>query len=384
MPRTVAWWRRRSSSKRATALAAARRPVPHHPRQVVPLGGRGRHRVHLLLLHELEAVLDLAQEPVRLGQAVGVVAVDVAGVGQLGQRGQRRRHTQPGVERPVHELEQLHRELDVADAAGAELDLALAQPPPGHLGLRPLLHRPHGPQRLGVEGPRPQPGARPRPRTVRPTPASPATGAALRSAWNSHGCAQRSQYASNDSTVRTSGPSRPSGRRFRSTRKHRRATLDDRPGPPLERVLVALADEEDVDVAGVVQLAGAQLAHADDREPVALGLTDGGREDVRPPSPPAPRPRLPTGRCRAGRGRRCAGTPGSSMRPGRRRRQRRPVVERGEHVHGRRVPLEQSGQRTARFRHGDHGRRQLRVRGEPLVEAVVGLLEACQRNGGPH
>ena len=41
----------------------------------------------------------------------------------------------------VHELEQLHRELDVADAAAATLELAFGQALALGEILRPLLHR---------------------------------------------------------------------------------------------------------------------------------------------------------------------------------------------------------------------------------------------------
>ena len=64
--------------------------VAEDPREPVDLDLVRRDRVHLLLVVELQAVLDGAQEPVRGRQLVSVVPVDVSGVGQLVERKQRR------------------------------------------------------------------------------------------------------------------------------------------------------------------------------------------------------------------------------------------------------------------------------------------------------
>ena len=98
------------------------------PVQRLPVGGQG---VHLLLVDELQPVLDGAQQAVGVGEALGVGRVDVAGGGHLGQRGEGRRAAELGVEVAVHELQQLHRELDVADAARSPLELAPDQAPVG-------------------------------------------------------------------------------------------------------------------------------------------------------------------------------------------------------------------------------------------------------------
>ena len=79
--------------------------------------------------------------------------------------------------------------------------------------------------------------------------------------------------------MRTSGPSRPSGRRSVSTRKARPARSTHRAGRPLEALDVAVADEHQVDVAGVVELGATELAHADDRQPVVLAEDVAGRVD---------------------------------------------------------------------------------------------------------
>ena len=65
----------------------------------------------------------------------GVVVVDVAGLDHLGEGRQRGRSPQLGIEVAVHQLEQLHGELDVADAARPPLELPLGQPLAGDLGL---------------------------------------------------------------------------------------------------------------------------------------------------------------------------------------------------------------------------------------------------------
>ena len=84
--------------------------------------------------------------------------------------------------------------------------------------------------------------------------------------------------------VRTSGPFLPSGRRAGSTGhsepsdvgvEHARIVAVARRGADAQRgVLVdtvgGLRDEDDVDVADVVELAATRLAHADDRQPALL------------------------------------------------------------------------------------------------------------------
>ena len=52
----------------------------------------------------------------------------------------------------------------------------------------------------------------------------------------------------------------------------------------VELVGLALADEDDVDVAGVVELAAAELAHADDGQVVGAGQPHGGARARRRPA----------------------------------------------------------------------------------------------------
>ena len=87
-------------------------------------------------------MLDGAQEPVGGEQRRGVVPADVAAGRQRGQRRHRAADAQRRVAAPVHELQQLDGELDVAQAAAAELDLALGLRGRDVL-LDPAAHRLH-------------------------------------------------------------------------------------------------------------------------------------------------------------------------------------------------------------------------------------------------
>src|SRR3546814_20343698 len=72
-----------------------------------------------------------------------VVGLDVATVAQGRQRREGVRRAQLEVDAPVDELEQLRRELDVADAAGAALDLPVGGAAQRDLLLGPDLHSAH-------------------------------------------------------------------------------------------------------------------------------------------------------------------------------------------------------------------------------------------------
>ena len=251
----------------------------HHPGQAVEGGAVGREGVDLLLVLELEAVLDRAQQAVGVGQPVGVVGVHVARRRHLGQRVEGRRAPQSGVEVAVDELEELDGELDVPDAARTPLQLTVVQPLPGHLGLGPDLHGSQRPQGVGVERHRPQrllSGGQP------PGAQGAVTG-------DRPGLEQRLELP-------RLGPPLPVGP-VRVDRPHERTVPTLRaqvgvhpeagPGdlhhgarPPLQPFVVSDADEHHVDVARVVQLVAPQLPHPDDGEghrsgPVARSV--GGR-----------------------------------------------------------------------------------------------------------
>ena len=198
---------------RAGAVAEA-----EHAREARARVGVGRQRVRLVLVDELQPVLDRAQPHVRVVEPVRVGDRDVAAAGELLERVERRRRADRVVVATVHELEELHRELDVADAAVAALQLARLEPlAREHLprcapsSRAPRARRPDRARRATRT-------ARRRATNAAPSSASPATGRALMSAWSSQVCAHRSQYASYASSVRLSAPERPSGRRSASVR----------------------------------------------------------------------------------------------------------------------------------------------------------------------
>ena len=201
--------------------------------------------------------------------AAGAGARPSAGSGrrrQLARRRRRRRSRRrparpaPGassasagpVEAAVHELEQLHGELDVADAAAAPASPRGAEPSAGDLGLGPAFMVRSDRRSSALNGraqrPRRRPRRRRRPARHRRRPR------AFSSAWNSHG-----------SPIAPSTP-----RRSRGSARADRPALgpqvgvhpEARPGDVEHaRARAAsslgagrLAHEHHVDVAGVVQL----------------------------------------------------------------------------------------------------------------------------------
>ena len=129
---------------KSSAGARRRRArVAEHARESVELELVGGQRVDLLLVVELQTVLDRAQEAVRARSTARRRG------GRRSPRPPTRRarrawsaNPQLGVGPAVNELEELHRELDVADAAGPELQLTLAQPATRHFALRCALSWP--------------------------------------------------------------------------------------------------------------------------------------------------------------------------------------------------------------------------------------------------
>src|SRR5258708_2529949 len=142
-----------------------------------------------LQLVQLQQVLDLTQEPVGRAQVARVVASDVAARGQRGQGRERGRAAQRLVGAAVHELEELHGELDVAQPARAELDLPARAAGSVFSTRRRMActsstkrSRWAACQTIGASA-----------STYScPSAMSPAAGRAFSSAWNSHVLAQRS------------------------------------------------------------------------------------------------------------------------------------------------------------------------------------------------
>ena len=132
--------------------------LAQHPQRIVPTvgphvrrAGQPAHRLvvvglgqHVRALEplQLQPVLEQPQELVGGGQVGRVVAADVAARAQRRQRVDRRGHVQRLVVAAVHQLQQLDGELDVAQPAGAELELA-GPHPGGHQFLDAPAHRLH-------------------------------------------------------------------------------------------------------------------------------------------------------------------------------------------------------------------------------------------------
>ena len=261
-------------------------------------------------------MLEGAQERVGLVQRLAVLAPDVAAPGQLGERAQRRRRADPLVGAAVHELQQLDGELDVAQPAGAELELPLGLARPG-CGRPPGAASPGCPRRSRRARRPSTPSARPSRRTRRPS---------VEVAGDRTGLEQRLELpglgpplvvaavAGERADQRPGLALGPQGGVDRPDRAlagvvgadlHQVAGQLGR-GPSGRRVVGALGrlvDEDHVDVGDVVELVAAALAHRDHRQP---------RRSTPPRPPAAGRPPARPRACRR-RGRRA-----------RRRRRRRP------------------------------------------------------------
>ncbi len=261
--------------------------VAEHPSQQPPTGGFGGQGVGLLLVAELQAVLDRAQEDVGVAQLPGVVGFDIAAAGELRQGFERRRRPDARVLTPVDELQQLYGELDVADPAAPAFQLPVAQSSPLNLGFGAGLHGSHLAHGVGIEhvGPYERPGERQEPFRQR------------RVAGHRPGLDERLELPRAGPPlvprgVPVDGPGQRAGASLGAQigvgAEHRpvsgglRHDRQDPTGAPFGVVSVAVVDEQDVDVAGVVELASAELAHPDHGEGqrLAAELERGAEADV--------------------------------------------------------------------------------------------------------
>ncbi len=87
------------------------------------VGGICRQRLGLAVVEILQAVFQVAQEPVCRGKFFRRRGGQQVARRQRGQHVQRRPLAQFGIAPAADELEQLHDEFDFADAAGSELDV---------------------------------------------------------------------------------------------------------------------------------------------------------------------------------------------------------------------------------------------------------------------
>ena len=245
------------------------------------LGARG-HQMRAAQLTELHAVLEHAQHAVVAREGRGIRSPDVSLGDQGVQRLQRAALPDPIVAEAVDELQQLDGELDVADAAGPELDLVRKLAGGDVLG-DPLAHalhvvdevlarraRPHlRLDRSDVRGPEldiPRDGTGLQERLELPA-LRPAVVVRQVRVQRPH---ERALLALGPQ-IRIDLPERrlDLGARDASHRQHGepRGDVDDTAlSDLLEQLVVGTRDEDDIDVAHVVELAGARLAHADDRE----------------------------------------------------------------------------------------------------------------------
>ncbi len=267
-------------------------PEPHAAADAPQVFWIVRHDVAAPQLEQLDAVLQRAEELVRLLHRGTVAAADIAALDQRVQRMHRGGAAQRHVGAAVHELQQLHRELHVTQATGAELELPVAvvrrdvlddasthRAYVRHEVLAGAGHPDH--RREGVE-------------------------IALRELLVARGIPGLEQCLE----LPGRGPSLVV-RDMARQRAHERAGAAfgaevgvDLPDRALAGVLAAqlhdgggeagrcadrravvgtlgrLVDEDDVDVAQVVELATAGLAHRHDREPAQLGSLVGRSGDL--------------------------------------------------------------------------------------------------------
>ena len=118
-PRTCSRWAARARSNASVGTGVGCASEPEHPCHSPPIVSVGRHGVDLSLVLELHDVLHAPQEPVGVVEPGGVVGVDVAAAPQVLEGTEGAALPELGIEAAVDELEELHRELDVADAAPA-------------------------------------------------------------------------------------------------------------------------------------------------------------------------------------------------------------------------------------------------------------------------
>ena len=237
---------------------------------------------------QLQAVLDDAQEAVGAQQGIAVGQADVAALDQGAQGLQGGRRAQGVVGAAVHELEQLHGELDVAQAAGTALDLAV------DLGARDGVDdaAAHGPDLVDGLGAL---GGGPDQRLQLDHPRR----AELEVAGGRAGLQQRLELPGLGplavvGQVRGDGPHQRAAATLRAQRGvdrpgHEAADLHQAGGQGAAGphggldvdALGGLGDEDHVDVADIVELAAAALAHRDDGQAAGraalLRLGDGER-----------------------------------------------------------------------------------------------------------
>ena len=103
-----------------------------------PMLGRARQGLRLLVVVVLQPMLEAAQERVRLREHFGTRRIDQPARGRGGEGGACRCRAQRRVAPAAHELEELHAELDLANAARADLDVVGLSAPARRLEDAPV------------------------------------------------------------------------------------------------------------------------------------------------------------------------------------------------------------------------------------------------------
>ena len=107
------------------ASAVAQSSNAHVQAQAGPVGGILGERVSLLVANHLQRVFRLAEHKVRVGQPRNLLARQELRSDQHRHHFEQRRILQPTVAAAAHQLHRLHDELDLPDAAHAELEILL-------------------------------------------------------------------------------------------------------------------------------------------------------------------------------------------------------------------------------------------------------------------
>ena len=141
----------------SAALDGAGRGVAVGPGQPLHVGAVVGQQVGAAQPLQLQPMLGPAQERVGGGHLGAVGAADVAAADQRPQPHQGAGQPQVGVGPAVHQLQQLHRELDVPQPAGAELELPVPLPL-RDVVLDPAAHGLHVVDERLPAGRRPHPG----------------------------------------------------------------------------------------------------------------------------------------------------------------------------------------------------------------------------------
>jgi len=111
------------------------------PRQVPQLRRVIRQNMCLTVVHHLQVMLDLPEQDVAIGQDAVLVGGEEMAVGKAQQAIQRVAAADFGVRAAMYQLQVLRDELDVADGAFPQLDLAPFPALLAQLRLGALLHR---------------------------------------------------------------------------------------------------------------------------------------------------------------------------------------------------------------------------------------------------